>query len=114
MARKIPEILGYHEDWPNGCDPWKVWWKNGRPQPLTWQPSDDEMLAWLKETGRFIALAHVQGMEHIVIEVRHKPKGGLWWDQPVRGETLRGTLEAALQACDEFDNAQVSRDVVEA
>lgn len=103
--RPIPEILGYHLDWPDGCANYKVWWKDGNPQPLGWRPSDGDLVDWL--TG--------PKDKNVSIEARRQSKWGGSLIVQVTVErrnasvsflapSLRLALEEAVHAVDEFDS----------
>jgi len=102
--RPIPEILGWHPDWPDGHSAYKVWWKDGQRQPLLWQPTPDHMRAWIRSKGGYALIEDVE--EGVIIYVH----GAVQWPQPgskyeAAGPfpTLHAALAAAVRAVDEAE-----------
>ena len=95
----MPEILGWHQDWPDGHSPYRVWWKGATQQPLGWTPSIDDMLAWLVATG------HVWSAQKfrtgVAVVICYVETGVEWFPPAFEAPTLHAALEAAVRAVDD-------------
>lgn len=67
--KPIQEIMGWHEDWPDGSSPFKVWFdQDGHMRQYDPTPTIEEKLSWIRARTQGYSIGK-QSFSHWLITV---------------------------------------------